>query len=177
MHSKQHLNIVSALCAALTGILAWVVVPVPFSLVPVSGQTLGVMIAGILLPPRYAAFSQSIYLALGVIGLPIFAAGGSGPGIILGPTGGYLWSFVIAAWLISKGIRLTDSRIWQLVMLILGGVGIIYLFGTLQLMLVAELTLTQALLSGMAPFILGDALKVVLAWVLAQRLTSIIPNS
>ena len=74
MRSNNRELAATALMAAVTAALAWVVIPLPFTPVPVSGQTVGVMLAGLFLPPQLAALSQVIYIALGVLGLPVLRA-------------------------------------------------------------------------------------------------------
>ncbi|NLJ74782.1 MAG: biotin transporter BioY [Firmicutes bacterium] len=171
MRFNTHELTVTAFCAAVTAVLAWVIIPLPFSPVPVSGQTIGVMLAGILLPPRLAAASQVIYVLLGLIGLPVFSGGNSGLGTLLGPTGGYIWAFVVGAYCISKGLRKVDkqNKAAYYSVLCLGGVVVIYLFGMIQLMFVADLPFGKAFLAGALPFLPGDLAKVALVGILARR--------
>ncbi len=159
----------AALMAAITAALAWVVFPLPFSTVPVSGQTVGVMAAGILLPPRWAALSMVVYVLLGAMGLPVYAGGGAGLGVLAGPTGGYIWAFVPSSLFISWGLRQRwgAGKLSRAAILILGGVGMIYGPGLLQLMAYTGLGLGQALLVGALPFLLGDGLKILFCWWLA----------
>lgn len=157
-----------ALFAALTAVFSYIVVPLPP--VPVSAQTLAVMLAGTLLGSRNGALSQVLYVLLGSIGLPIFAGGSAGLGVLFGPTGGYLWGFIIGAYVIGKIIEKTSGTIyWKVFALIIGGIGIIYFFGVLQLMIVTGMTLFQALSAGMLPFLPGDILKVIVAALLAKK--------
>lgn len=92
----------AALFAALTAAVAWFKIPLPFTPVPITLQTLVVLMSGAMLGPYYGALSMIIYLVLGAIGLPVFAGGSSGIGALLGPTGGYLFSYPIAAFIIGK---------------------------------------------------------------------------
>jgi biotin transporter BioY len=94
--------IFAALFAALTAAVAWFKIPLPFTPVPITLQTLAVLLSGVMLGSYYGALSMIIYLLLGAIGLPVFAGGGSGIGALLGPTGGYLFSYPIAAFVIGK---------------------------------------------------------------------------
>ena len=80
----------AGMMAALTAVLAYIRIPLPFSPVPVSAQTLAVMFAGALLGARLGAFSQLVYVLMGAVGLPVFAGGQGGPAVLAGPTGGYL---------------------------------------------------------------------------------------
>src|SRR3989338_9411909 len=107
--SKIKGMVFAALFAALTGAVAWFKIPLPFTPVPITLQTLMVLLSGAVLGPYYGAVSMGIYLALGAIGLPVFAGGGSGIGSLLGPTGGYLFSYFIAAFAIGKILQLRKS--------------------------------------------------------------------
>ncbi len=89
----------SAMYAALTGVGAWVAIPL--AVVPVTLQVFFVYLSGLVLRPYYALFAMVIYLVIGLMGLPVFAQGGSGLGVVLGPTGGYLFGFILAAFLLS----------------------------------------------------------------------------
>ena len=92
----------AALFAALTAAVAWFKIPLPFTPVPITLQTLAVLLSGAMLGAYYGALSMIIYLALGALGLPVFAGGSSGIGALLGPTGGYLFSYPIASFVIGK---------------------------------------------------------------------------
>lgn len=162
----------ASLLAAVTAILAWFVVPLPVGPVPVSGQSLGVMLTGLLLPWRWAGVSQAIYLGLGLIGLPVFAGGGAGIGIVLGPTGGYLLGFLLGAPVTAElSARLARWRtIGTATAVLLGCVVLVHGLGVLQLAFVTGISLRQAIVIGTVPFLPGDLVKVVLATVLSGRL-------
>ncbi len=91
----------------LIALSARIAVPVPFSPAPITGQTLAVLLVGALLGSRRGALSVLAYLAEGAMGLPVFAGGGAGILWLLGPTGGYLFGFIAAAfvtgWLAERG--------------------------------------------------------------------------
>ena len=156
----------AALLAALTAVLAWVVIPLPFSLVPVTGQSLGVMLSAVFLPPRWAAFSMTIYVLLGAFGLPVYSGGSGGLGILAGPTGGYIWAFIPAAAVTSYLLNhVGSSGPWgRALVLMVGGVGAIYIPGLVQLGLVTGMDWLQTIMVGALPFLVGDALKVFLCW-------------
>ncbi|MDP3765716.1 MAG: biotin transporter BioY [Nanoarchaeota archaeon] len=92
----------AALFAALTAAVAWFKIPLPFTPVPITLQTLVVLLSGAMLGPYYGALSMAVYIAVGAIGLPVFAGGASGIGVLLGPTGGYLFSYPIASFVTGK---------------------------------------------------------------------------
>lgn len=95
----------AALFAAMTGAVAWFKIPLPFTPVPITLQTLMVLLSGAMLGSYYGSLAMIIYLILGAIGLPVFAGGSSGFGALFGPTGGYLFSYPIAAFIIGKMIE------------------------------------------------------------------------
>lgn len=92
----------TAMMAAVTAVLAQVAIPLPGNPVPVTLQVLGVLLAGLVLPPAQALQSVAIYVALGAVGLPVFAAGRAGLHVLVGPTGGYLWGFIVGAYVTAR---------------------------------------------------------------------------
>jgi len=150
--------------AALTGLLAQIRVYLPFTPVPITGQTLGVLLAGTMLGARYGAWSMGVYLALGLVGVPWFAGGASGPAYIMSPTMGYLVGFIVAAWMIG---RLCDNPqlrrpLPQLAVMCLGML-VVYAFGAAWLVIVSRVGIPGAFIVGVLPFLIGDALKILLA--------------
>lgn len=165
--------VLAALFAALTAVGALFSVGLPFTTVPFSLQVFFVLLAGALLGPVTGTASQLVYLLLGAIGLPIFAQGQAGLGVLFGPTGGFLLAFPVAA----LGTGLMASRtgfgisrpLARMLLATLVGILLIYLGGTLGLMFFAGLTWTAALKAGVLPFIGFDLLKAGLAAPLALR--------
>ena len=92
----------ASLFAALTAAGAYIQIPIPFSPVPVTLQVFFVLLAGSMLKSKWGSLSMVVYTLLGVAGLPVFAGGSSGMGVLLGPTGGYIFGFILAAYLIGK---------------------------------------------------------------------------
>ena len=150
-------------------------VPLPWSPVPITGQTFAVLLTGALLGSRLGAITIVAYLAEGAAGLPVFAYGG-GIAELLGPTGGYLIGFVpmafIVGYLCERG---WDRRPWSAALAMLAGNAILYLFGLCWL---ARFVPSGSLLSaGLIPFIPGDLTKLVVAtialpsgWAILNRL-------
>jgi biotin transport system substrate-specific component len=140
---------------------AQITVRLPFSPVPVTGQTLAVLLVGALLGSRRGALSLLAYLAEGLAGLPVFAGGASGIEYALGPTGGYLIGFVAAAylvgWLAERG---WDRRLSTAALAMAVGNVAIYAFGLSYLAVFAG---DRSLALGLAPFVAGDLLKLALA--------------
>lgn len=147
-------------CSWLIALLAQVVIPL--QPVPVTGQTLGVLLAGALLGSKRGAITVLTYLLQGVVGLPVFAGGTSGLARVVGPTGGYLIGFVVAAfvvgWLSEKG---WDRHFITMVFSMLIGNGVIYVFGLPWLAIYVGWGAVIKL--GLVPFVVGDILKIVLA--------------
>jgi biotin transport system substrate-specific component len=160
--------------AVATALAAQVRVPLPLTLVPVTLQTAVVILAGAMLGPRLGAASQLTYLAMGLAGLPVFAAG-IGPAALLGPTGGYLLAFPVAAFVAGLVTRpagrgpLADAV--RLVVGLASASALILASGAAWL---AALTgdLPGAVALGIAPFLIGDGIKVVLAALIAWRARS-----
>ncbi len=164
----------AALVAAFTGLLAYIRFPLPFSPVPVTAQTFGVMIAGALLGARGGILSMVLLLLLGLVGLPVFSGGQAGPGVLLGPTGGYLLAFPLAAGVIGL-LRhrhgKAPSLAWWFFVHALGGMGLIYLLGAGQLALVSGLSPGEALRVGVLVFLPGDLLKAASAALVSRKMT------
>lgn len=135
----------------------------PFTPVPITLQTLVVMLVGAALGSRRGALAALLYLAEGATGLPVFASGG-GLLYLLGPTAGYLWSYPIAAFVVGllceRGL---DRSFRTSVLAMVPGSLLIYAVGVPWLALVLHLNLTQALIAGMLPFIPGDIIKILIA--------------
>ena len=159
--------------AGLTGLLAQIRLPLAFTPVPVTGQTLAVLLAGVLLGKRWGSAGMAVYVVAGIAGIPWFNGAASG----FGSTGGYLIGFILAAYFVGY---LTEKyagklNIGNLLAIMLGASVIIYLPGIIWLSawlnIVAgqQASLWQAFNLGAVPFIAGDILKAVgassLAWV------------
>lgn len=145
--------------AILTAIAAQFRIPLPFTPVPITLQTLVVTLAGALIGWKRGALSQVLYLVWGGFGAPLFAGGAFGMAVFAGPTGGYLAGFVIAA--ITAGF-LTPSKpsYWTAWWTQLVASAPILLFGWLHLILFVGNDPANAFALGVAPFIVGDILKV-----------------
>ena len=146
----------------LVALAARVTIPLPFSPVPITGQTFAVLLVGALLGSRAGAAAMLAYLAEGAVGLPVFAGARGGPGVLIGPTAGYLYGFVAAAfvtgWLCERG---WDRRVATAALAMLVGNAVIYLFGLPWLAFFVGPD--RVLTAGLLPFIPGDLFKVVLA--------------
>lgn len=163
--------------ALLTALLAQVAVPVAGSPVPITGQTLAVVVTAAALGPWRGVAAQSLYLFLGLAGLPFYSDATHGPDVILGATGGYLLAFPLAAYLIGAAARLGQDRcVRRAVPMFVGGQLLIFVVGVPWLAVVADLSLTEALDAGFYPFIVGGIVKSLLAGVLLPALWRVVPD-
>lgn len=153
--------------ALLTALGAAIRIPLPFTPVPVTLQTFFVLTAGVYLGGRDAAASQLGYLALGGLGLPVFAGGG-GVAHLAGATGGYLLAFPIAAALVGAAVRPGDSA-GRAAAVFLGATAVIFALGAGWLAALLDLDPGRALALGVVPFLPGAALKIAAATALVVR--------
>ena len=149
------------LAALLVAISAQFVVPLPLSPVPITLQPLAVLVVGGLLGAVDGAAALVLYLALGALGLPVFAGGGSGFLRLLGPTGGYLLAFPVAAAL-TGALAGRGSSILRVLLACALGMVVIHVGGVAQLALLGG-DPKLAFRVGFVPFVTGDLLKVGLA--------------
>ena len=154
--------------ALLVALASQIAVPLPGTPVPMTLQPLAVLLAGGLLGPRRGAAAMALYLLAGAAGLPVFTPFGA-PGLLrlFGPTGGYLLAFPFAAALV--GWIAARRPGWAGLLLgPLAGMAAIHLGGMAQLLVLTG-SLRAAVAAGAAPFVLGDALKVLVAAVALRR--------
>ncbi len=148
--------------SALIGLGAQVAVPMwP---VPMTLQTLAVVLVGLTAGSRLGAAAVMTYLAQGAAGLPVFAGGAAGAAFLVGPTAGFLWGFVAlafaAGWLVERGVA---RGFWRTLGATLAISAALYVPGVLWLQAVTPLTVSGAAQVGALPFLAGDAVKAVLA--------------
>jgi len=166
--------------AALTGLLAQARIPLPWSPVPLTGQTFGSLLAGVLLGTWWGGVSMMLYAGLGAAGVPWFQGMNGGVAYMAGPTGGYIIGFIFAAlflgYFTDKYIRARSFTVMLGLMLFASFV-LIYGPGLLQLNLWLAnvkgqaVTFGQLLAMGAIPFIAGDAIKAVIAALIARGIT------
>jgi len=152
-------NIFSILLGSLLiAVLAQVSISVPFSPVPITGQTIGVVLVGGLLGARRGAMAVLAYLMEGAMGLPVFAQMKAGAHVLVGPTAGYLWGFVFAAFLIGylaeKGWTIKPAFSF---LSCFAATTLILVLGTLYLATLVGFN--EALVMGFYPFLVGDVVK------------------
>lgn len=161
------MKILVPLFTALLAAGAYIQIPVPP--VPITMQTLFVFLMGLLLGWKQGLASFMLYLFLGIIGLPIFTSGG-GIAAATGPTAGYLWGMLPA---ILLGCLLSSRRHGSVpynVLVLLVMEAAMYIPGLLWLGMSRSMTLMQTLAAGLAPFIIGDAIKIAVAAISAKAL-------
>lgn len=153
--------------AALTALAAQVRIPLPFTPVPITGQTFAVLLTGAALGWKLGAAGQLLYLAVGVLGAPVFTDGTGGVEIIRGATGGYLVGFVFAAALVGRLAEGRQDRTFSnmFTAFILGS-AVIYVVGVIGLMAATGWPLVEAVEKGVVPFLLGDIIKAAAAGLL-----------
>jgi biotin transport system substrate-specific component len=157
-------------CAVLLGVAASVQIPLPWTPVPVTLQTFVLFAAAALLTRHYAIQMTAWYLVLGIVGLPFFAGGAAGFGVLVGATGGYLFGFVAAAGWIGYLQRYVTGY-WSQCMLFLSASCILFTVGATWLAMSLGLGVEQALMAGVVPFLPGDVVKVAVAAMVVQRFT------
>jgi biotin transport system substrate-specific component len=166
--------------ACLTGLVAQVRFYLPWSPVPITGQTFAVLLAGVLLGRWWGGTSMAIYAGLGAIGLPWFAGWSGGIGVLVGPTGGYIIGFILAALFLGhftdKYIR-SRSFFSMLGLMLFANFILIHIPGLIQLYFWLTLvrgeavTLSQLLMMGTIPFIAGDVTKAIAAAAITRGIT------
>ena len=169
-----------ALCslfAAILAVSAWLTIPgeVPFTL-----QTFGVFAALGLLGGKRGTIALALYLILGAVGLPVFAGFRGGFGVLLGTTGGYIFGFLLSGLLYWALTSALGQRAWTRLLAMVAGLLLCYAAGTAWFMLVylrqtGPIALSAVLLMCVVPFLLPDAVKLGIAWILSQRLARFVP--
>jgi len=147
----------------LVALCAQVSLPLPFSPVPVTGQTFAVLLLGAGLGPHRAAAALILYLAEGAVGVPVFAPGGL-PGVarFAGPTGGYLMAFPVAGFLLGRLLMRIPRRWWTVLGAALLAEAVILLSGAAWLKLLIGSGWTEAFALGLLPFVPGSFFKAAL---------------
>ena len=170
---------VIAVFAAITAALGLLpAIYLPISPVPITAQTFGVILAGAVIGGRRAAASQLLYLALAAIGLPILAGGHGGIGAFMGPTVGFLIAFPVVAGLLGWATEWVGAPYRLVTGLMINaafGIGVMYLLGWAGMVWTTHLAPSAAIIA-LAPFLIGDALKVVLATVTAKGVHASYPG-
>lgn len=177
MRAVAQIAVFAALIGAL-GLMGAVAVP---GLVPITAQTLGVMLAGTVLGPWRGCASVALLLLLVALGMPLLSGGRGGVGAFVGPTVGYMFGWIAGALvigLIVHGVRGRPRITWPRVLIgaVIGGIGVIYLFGIPVQAMVTGLDLRQTTLTSLA-FLPGDVVKVVVTVLVTLTLWRAYPRA
>ena len=170
---QLRMTVHASLLAAL--IAAGAYMSVPIGPVPIVLQNMFVLLAGLLLGPRWGLAAVSVYLLAGACGLPVFAGGAGGIGRFAGPTGGYLIGYLPAVFVV--GLISRYEKKWLDVAGIILGTLIIYSLGVTWLQVITGMTFSKALAVGMYPFLIGDALKIAAAAAIAGTIRPVISKT
>lgn len=170
--NQLRMTVYAALMAAL--IAAGAFLSIPIGPVPIVLQNFFVLLAGLLLGPRWGTAAVGVYLLAGACGLPIFAGGLGGLGRIFGPTGGYLVGYLPATAVVGIVSRAFGKRTAGDLTALIAGSLIVYTCGVPWLKLMTGLTWAKSLAAGMLPFLVGDALKVAAAVAVARSLRPVL---
>src|SRR6478609_3021949 len=171
----QAVSLVAVFTALLVAAAVVPGIPVGGLGVPITLQTLAVMLTGLVLGPVRAGLAVLLYLLLGFVGLPVFSRGQSGLQVLSGPTAGYLVSFLFAALVVGVAarvvVRRTNRSLWVPVLLLAAfatTVAVVHALGVVGLMVNLRLPLSAAI-SADLPFLPGDLVKAVVAAVAVHR--------
>lgn len=166
------MTVYASLFAALTAAGAYLSIPI--GPVPIVLQNLFILLSGLLLGSRWGPASVAVYLLAGACGLPVFSGGMGGIGRLVGPTGGYLFGYLPAVYLIGKISEKGGERVFVDVVAMVCGSAVIYACGVIWLQVLTGMTPAKTLVVGMYPFIPGDLLKIAAAVPIAKALRPII---
>ncbi|ADP77115.1 BioY protein [Methanothermus fervidus DSM 2088] len=161
-------TIMSLAVAAMTGIMAQIVIPLPWTPVPITGQTFAVLLSGVILGRYWGGISQLFYVILGAAGISWFAGAKGGITVLLGATGGYLIGFILASLFIGHFIdRYISARKFKhiLILMLIANFVLIYVPGAIglafwQMSKGIQPTIWNILAMGILPFIPGDLIKI-----------------
>lgn len=169
-------SVLVALFAALTAALGLLPpIPVPVIPVPVTAQTLGVMLSGCLIGPRRAGLAMLLLLVLVALGLPLLSGGRGGLAVFVGPSAGYLMGWPIGAYAVGHMVsRFGSSTAALFAATFVGGIAVVYVIGIPVMALVLDLPLTTAVVTG-AAFLPGDLVKAVISATIAAAVLRAYP--
>lgn len=154
---------------AVLGLLPKIDLPIAAG-VPVTAQTLGVMLAGLILGPRHGALAVLLFLLIVALGMPFLAGGRGGLGVFFGPTGGFLFGWIAGAFLTGVLTQHGPQNFWRaLLACIVGGIAAIYVFGIPWLAIVSGMGLAKAATASLI-FLPGDILKALAAAFVASSM-------
>ena len=172
MKNKTRMMILAALFAALTAVGAFI--RFPLGTMSVTLQFMFTAMAGVLLGAKWGAVSQTVYVVLGLVGLPVFTMGG-GIGYVMQPSFGFLLGLIPTAWVIGRLTEMENGH-WRIALACLAGLAVLYLIGLPYMYLIMKLylhksiTVWTAVKAGMLVYLPGDAIKIALTVLLYKPL-------
>lgn len=177
-HSKTTNLLLCAIFATITGVTSGIIIPLPFTPIPMTLATLAVMLTGGLLGSKYGSISMIVYVLLGAFGAPVFSGYTGGFGKLIGPTGGYILGYILTAFIIGIIIEKINKKNSFYINIIAMGIGIstCYILGTLWFMISTNTPLWASLVSCVFPFLIGDVLKIVAGAMLIKKLRPALHN-
>lgn len=170
--TNRLLNVIYvAMFTAIIAVSAQISIPtaIPFTL-----QTLGVFVAGAMLGWKRSTLSVFIYILLAVVGVPVLANFSGGFDKVIGITGGYIIGFIFTAFIVGMITDKFGRKTGILIISMVAGLMVCYLFGTVWFCVISQTTFTKAIMLCVVPYLLFDALKIIVATVLVNRLDKII---
>ena len=155
------------LSAALIAVCSWISIPLPT--VPITLQTMGVVLIASLFGAKRGVIATVVYILLGAIGVPVFSGFSSGLGVIGGATGGYIIGFIFTALIVGITADKTN-KLWALVVSMIIGILVCYAFAIVYTNKGTPMGVGTILGMCVVPFLIPDAVKIVIAAVLTNRL-------
>ena len=170
MKISQELRYITYSSLFVALIAAGAFLAIPIGPVPIVLQNMFVLLAGVILGPRWGLASVGIYLLIGACGLPVFANGKAGIGVIFGPTGGYLLGYLPAVFVTGFMAKKGKNKFISDIIALIAGSIIVYAAGVPWLKIVTNMAWSKSLALGMYPFIIGDILKIIAAAFIAKTI-------
>ena len=162
--------IVIAFMSAIISVLSPFVIILPVSPVPISLATFAIYLTVYILGAKYGFVSTLIYILLGMVGVPVFTGFTGGAGKILGPTGGYIIGYLFLAIIAGLIIERDYNNTFLSFIGMAVGTIVLYIFGSVWLMITAHMTFWQAIVAGVVPFIIGDLIKMFIACIVGKKI-------
>ncbi|MDV0446286.1 Biotin transporter BioY [Methanosarcinaceae archaeon Ag5] len=160
VHLKITKMVLAALFAALMAVGAYISIPItPLSMVPITLQTFFIFLAPLVIGKKWGTISVFVYVLVGLIGFPVFSNGQGGFGVLFGPTGGYIFSFVFVAYMIGWMYEKSSKKPLPAFLIVFLGCLINLICGSVYMSFAAHMPMPLAFLSGFLPFVVGGAIK------------------
>lgn len=155
--------------AAVLAVLSQIAIPMP-SGVPITLQTFAIALTGVVLAWKLGVTSTLVYILLGAVGVPVFSEFSGGLHVLVKYTGGFIWGFIVLALLCGVGITLKNKLLGVLLGFV--GLAVCHLFGVIQFMVVMKMGLMESFLLASAPYLIKDAISVILAFAVGAQIRS-----